>query len=399
MKKLLLFSILCAAMPGAFAQFTFVHMSDLHVSSAPAPNSDTNAQYFRCAIGEFATLNPKPEFVVVTGDISDIGNMQPEGMYPALAQYLFPPDLSNPLPGDYFIDAAKTIPVYFTPGNHEYWVSFDSIGLPVSGDTLFFYPGHISPDADYTIVNDLAVIVVLRSGHDTPYNYPPNPLLIQGTGISNEQIIWLREILSMHSTKRKIIALHHPPVNATGTNSDGTPFTEVHPIDTATNSIHSNRTTFLNICDSNHVDLVLCGHEHQNVVASRNGDTVGENWTGGTRYVQTAASFNRSYRIVSVDPGFVTVSRPMRSCSGTGVAELKNSPDLSFFPNPATGKITVECSEKATLEILTIDGQIVKSIPGAITLATLDLVNLPGGVYIIKAKTNRGVAFRKLIKP
>jgi 3',5'-cyclic AMP phosphodiesterase CpdA len=399
MKKLILLSaFFCAVALSASAQFTFVHMSDLHVSATPAPNSDTNAQYFRCAVAEFASLSPKPEFVVISGDISDIGNMQPEGMYPTFTQYLFPSSLSNPGAGDYYIDAAKTIPVYFTPGNHEYWTSFDSINLPISNDTLFFYPHYISPDADFAIVKDLAVIVVLRSGHDTPYTYPPNPLLTQGTGLSNEQISWLRVVLGMHSTKRKIIVMHHPPVNATGTNSDGTPFTEVHPIDTATNSLHNNRSTFLNICDSNHVDLILAGHEHQNVVASRKGDTVGENWTGGTRYVQTAASFNRSFRIISVDPAFITVSRPMRSCSGTGISELTNSINLSVFPNPATGKITVECSEKATLEISAINGQIIQSIPGAVTTATFDLGNITGGVYLLKARTTGGVAVRKFIK-
>ena len=187
-------------------------------------------------------------------------------------------------------------------------------------------------------------------------------------------------------------------MNAIGKNSDGTPFTgEV--LDTADNSILNNRTNFLNICDSNHVDVVLNGHEHQNVVANRKGDTVGENWPDGTRYVQTAAAFNRSYRIITVDPLFVTVSRPMRSCSAIyGMNEPGNTPEISVFPNPATDKLTIECNQKTSVEILTIEGQVVRTIHNAGTKTTIDLVNLPGGVYIIKAMTDKGITIKKFIK-
>ena len=213
-------------------------------------------------------------------------------MYPTITQHLFPPALQTPLWVITLIDSAKTIPIYFTPGNHEYWTGFDSIHVPISNDTLFYYPKYISPDTDYVINTDIAIIVVLRSGDDSPYGYPPNPAIIMGTGLSNSQCSWLRNILSSNSNKRKIIVMHHPPVNAAGTNSDGTPFNAL-PLDTATNSLLNNRTHFLNICDSNHVDVILAGHEHQNVVANRKGDTVSENWSDGTRYVQTAAAFNR----------------------------------------------------------------------------------------------------------
>ncbi|MCX6285191.1 MAG: metallophosphoesterase [Bacteroidetes bacterium] len=397
-KQILLLVVACITTLGSFAQFSFIHLSDMHVSTTPAANSDTNAQYFQCAIKEFARLNPKPSFVLVTGDISDIGNMQPLGMYPAITQHLFPPSLTNPAAGAYFIDSAKTIPIYFTPGNHEYWTGFDSIHIPISNDTLFYYPHYITPDTDYVIQTASAVIVCMRSGHDSPYGYPPNPELIMGTGLSNAQCSWLRNILRNNSSKRKIIAMHHPPVNAVGTNSDGSPYTASVIADTATNSLQNNRTNFLNICDSNHVDVLLAGHEHQNVVANRKGDTISEIRPNGTRYVQTAAAFNRSFRIITVDPAFVTVSPPMRSCLGTGVDEVNHFSDISVFPNPARDKLTIECHQKATLEILTVEGQIISRIQNAGSKTIIDLVNLQGGVYIIKAKTSQGITIRKFVK-
>ncbi len=395
--RILLLLTVCMATISSFAQFSFVHLSDMHVSNIPAADSDTNAQYFQCAIKEFANLIPKPSFVLVTGDISDIGNMQILGMYPTITQHLSPPSLTNPAVGAYFIDSAKTIPIYFTPGNHEYWTGFDSIHIPISNDTLFYYPEYITPDMDYVINTDIAVIAVLRSGHDSPYGYPPNPALIMGTGLSNEQIIWLRNVLVGNSSKRKIIVMHHPPVNAAGTNSDGTPFNAL-ALDTATNSLENNRTIFLNICDSNHVDAVLAGHEHQNVVANRRGDTINENWPNGPRYVQTAAAFNRSYRIISLDANFVTVSRPMRSCSTTGVNEINNSLNITVFPNPANEKLSIRCPQKSEIEILNIEGQILKRITAQDIQSTVDISNLIIGIYIIKVKTEEGITVKKFIK-
>jgi hypothetical protein len=250
---------------------------------------------------------------------------------------------------------------------------------------------------DYALISATAIIVVLRSGHDSPYGYPPDPAVIMGTGLSNEQCTWLRNILSSNSSKRKIIVMHHPPVNAAGTNSDGTPFTAL-TLDTATNSLQNNRTNFLNICDSNHVDVVLAGHEHQNVVANRKGDTINENWPNGTRYVQTAAAFNRSYRIITVDSAFVTVSTPMRSCLGTGVNEVNNSLNITVFPNPAKDKLTIGCTQKSEIEILNLEGQILKKLTSDGIHTTVDLANLSAGIYIIKVKTEEGITVKKFIK-
>ena len=79
-KQILLFATFCITTLSSFAQFSFIHISDMHVANYPCANSDTNGQYFNRALKEFANLSPKPAFVVATGDISDIGNHQPNGM-------------------------------------------------------------------------------------------------------------------------------------------------------------------------------------------------------------------------------------------------------------------------------------------------------------------------------
>ena len=82
----------------------------------------------------------------------------------------------------------------------------------------------------------------------------------------------------------------------------------------------------------------------------------------------------------------------------TGSPELKNSLTISVFPNPFKGKITIINPEKATIEILTIEGQILKTIKNDDLKTTIDLENLPFGIYIIKIFTSQGVMIKKIIK-
>ena len=71
---------------------------------------------------------------------------------------------------------------------------------------------------------------------------------------------------------------------------------------------------------------------------------------------------------------------------------------FSFYPNPSSESITIIMREKATIEILTIEGQIIKSINSDGLRIKIDLRNFPGGVYIIKAKTDKEIVTKTLIK-
>ncbi|HOY31032.1 MAG TPA: metallophosphoesterase [Bacteroidales bacterium] len=307
----------------AYSQsFTFVHISDMHISdgSGNIGNYDDDGEQFLCNARQFKLLNPKPAFIVVSGDVSNIGSKSPNGMYPALTQHLYPQGgITNPANGAYFIDQDQTIPIYFVSGNHEY---YESILLALDQtSTLTYYPARIAPDVDYTFTYNNAQLIFMRTGSDVSlWNSPED-----GAGITNSQCQWLRNVLNPAGgwpppDRRKIIIMHHPAANAAGTEVDGSPYTG-YISGPASNSFRYNRVNFLNICDSNNVDVTLSGHVHQCVVADRNGNVVPENWAGGTRYSQIANANEGSYRIITVDSNFVTLSPPMvvpSSLCGTG---------------------------------------------------------------------------------
>ncbi len=300
------------------AQFSFVQITDLHIADGKYNlyHHDNNGVMFQKVLNAVNGTIPKPAFVVATGDISNIGeggiSTGSEGMYEALTKHLFANRSLYPAPGDLFIDSARHVPIYFTPGNHDYYTRF----IPyVTTGTLAYYAKHISPDTDYCVVYKNAVILFVRSGHDAHRSLKEDKdwKKPECSGLSNSQCSWIRNTLKTYSDKRKIIVMHHPAVDVNGIKVDGTVNTIV--CDTADGSLCRNRTMFLNICDSNHVDVVLNGHSHQNVVCNRAGKVVDNNWALGTRYVQTAPGFLGCYRIITVDSGFVYVGIPQITSS------------------------------------------------------------------------------------
>ena len=83
----------------------------------------------------------------------------------------------------------------------------------------------------------------------------------------------------------------------------------------------------------------------------------------------------------------------------SSINEIKNNViNIVMFPNPATDYLTIVTPQKTTVEILNINGQIIKTIFTTNKQTTIDVRNLSSGVYIIKVRTEKGVAVKKFIK-
>jgi 3',5'-cyclic AMP phosphodiesterase CpdA len=375
------------------APFTFIHISDIHVSTVTSSvnTCDVNGVEAKCYLKTFNLLTPKPAFVLATGDISNIGNSSSVsgGMYTALTQYLYPSNLINPGVGALHIDSAQTIPFYFSPGNHDYYTTLLPPGTLTQLNTLPNYAKYIAPDSDYAVTTDISVILFVRSGSDISYFISLDP---KGSGLTDAQITWIRGVLAANSNKRKIIVMHHPTANATGTNCDASAHSAIG--DSATASIYVNRIEFLNICDSNHVDVVLAGHSHQNVVVNRAGDTIADNCdTCGTRFVQTGPAFTGCYRMITVDSSFVSVSSNMNGCStATSLKELDNDLDFSLYPNPSTGIYTFSIGQpyNSRVRVFNLLGECVHQQTSNLSTMQIDLQSQPDGMYFLQVTIEQG---------
>jgi lysozyme len=88
----------------------------------------------------------------------------------------------------------------------------------------------------------------------------------------------------------------------------------------------------------------------------------------------------------------------LMGCPVTAIEQNNFNDVLLIYPNPAQDELTIVTPQKSTLEILNIEGQIIKTINSTEKQTIIDLSDLSRGVYIIKAKTEKGIAVKKFIK-
>jgi len=82
-----------------------------------------------------------------------------------------------------------------------------------------------------------------------------------------------------------------------------------------------------------------------------------------------------------------------------GISELSpGSENNNIYPNPATDKLSIETMQKANIEIINIQGQLVKTLQTTEDKTSVDVSDLQAGMYIIKFNTAEGSVVRKFIK-
>jgi Icc protein len=155
------------------------HLTDLHVCAAGAPSNrvcESNVFATR-AFRSVAAMNPRPDAVIITGDLTESGMPAEYANLAALLREHLP------------------LPVYVIPGNHDRRDNFR--------EALAHLPG-VTADPVYVqyTVDDWPVRLVML---DTA---------VFGFGhgeLREEQLIWLDRVLGEAPGKPTMIGMHHPP--------------------------------------------------------------------------------------------------------------------------------------------------------------------------------------------
>jgi len=198
-------------------------ITDLHIKAPGAlayGRVDTAACLARC-VDRLNALDPRPDAVLVTGDLVDFGTVE---------EYRHLESLLEPL----------SIPVYLLIGNHDDRAAlrqvFDAPYLHESGDAEGF--------VQYTF--DVGDVRVIALDSQIPHASP-------GT-LCDARLAWLEAQLDGAGDRPVIVALHHPPF-ATGIG---------HMDDMALDATASAKLAALIAAHPN-VERVLCGHVHRPV--------------------------------------------------------------------------------------------------------------------------------------
>lgn len=195
-------------------------LSDLHVrrpGELAYRRVDTESYVRRC-VSDIASLDPRPDAIVITGDVVDRG---------AEEEYAHARTLLAPL----------AVPIYVIPGNHD-----DRSGLR----RAFAASAETQESSDF-VQYTASVGAVRLIALDT---------LLPGEGggrLCEARLAWLEEALARASPVPVVILMHHPPF-ATGIEyMDVVGLETAYPLEPIIRR-HPN------------VERILCGHVHRTIV-------------------------------------------------------------------------------------------------------------------------------------
>ncbi len=78
--------------------------------------------------------------------------------------------------------------------------------------------------------------------------------------------------------------------------------------------------------------------------------------------------------------------------------ENKLSNEITIFPNPATNLLYINCEEKATVEIINMQGQIVSAKTLTDKTNSINISNLSPGLYNLRIISKNEIVYRKIVK-
>jgi hypothetical protein len=82
-----------------------------------------------------------------------------------------------------------------------------------------------------------------------------------------------------------------------------------------------------------------------------------------------------------------------------GIEEKNNyEGNIYVYPNPAIINLNIETPQISIIEILNLQGQIIKTINTVEKETSIDISSFAKGMYFVKVKTERGIAVKKFIK-
>ena len=224
--------------------FYFIHITDTHVMHKIFDWKEVSKKRLRTLLDHICSFEEKPAFIVITGDLTEWGGSKVSGNLNchAFTSCFYKKNTSL------FADNEYSIPVYTTPGNHDYCYNRN----------LTNYLNYICPVERYSIQYQDVSLFFMNTGpnyYEELYNWFKN---IDGDGLYDDDIKWLESNLEKCNSSIKIVLMHHPAVNTRDTNG------------IMWNVIARNRESFITLCEHYDVDVVLAGHTHDEKIFDSN---------------------------------------------------------------------------------------------------------------------------------
>jgi predicted MPP superfamily phosphohydrolase len=222
----------------SFDDFYFVQLTDTHIRHKIIDFFEKTTNNLKTVVEKVISYENPPAFIVITGDLCEWAGSDPIGALNAQAFTSCFYEENDQL----YADQELSIPIYTTPGNHDYVITRD-----LNSYHTYIDKKHVEDEDRYIITyGDVSLFFM-----DTGPNYYSNPLIMfkwHGEGLFDDDIDWLDQELSNCVSNYKIVLMHHPAV---GSEQD---------------LFIRNRKAFVDLCEAYNVDVVLAGHTHNDQI-------------------------------------------------------------------------------------------------------------------------------------
>jgi len=211
-------------MPGAdlkgIQPVIIAQISDVHVRPAGLlyKNVADSSAMLTMAIAQLNVMQPRPDLVLISGDLVDQGDP---------AEYAALRDLLSML----------SLPYRVIPGNHD------------------------ERNALRSAFGDHAYLPALGPMHYAVEEYPVRIVALDSTvpgqhhgAVGEAGLAWLRRTLAADTSRQVMLMLHHPPI------ATGIPYLDIY-------GLHDAEALAAVVADFPNIERVLCGHVHRSMQA------------------------------------------------------------------------------------------------------------------------------------
>lgn len=108
---------------------------------------------------------------------------------------------------------------------------------------------------------------------------------------------------------------------------------------------------------------------------------------------------NTTIELVAESNGKETrATLPITVAVGTGMRNQTAGQPVTIYPNPTKERLVVNAPQGTEIQICDLNGRQVLSQIQSAAIATLDLSNLPAGIYLLRAESEAGIEMMRFVK-
>ena len=178
-----------------------------------------------------------------------------------------------------------------------------------------------------------------------------------------------------------------------------------------TNTIYTVTASYAGGCSNTSQSTVTLYPRPQTPVITQQEDSLISNAVNGNQWYYGSSSIpgaNTQYYIPAVSGNYYTIVTDSNGCVSdtsnkmniivTGLNDISGKRNIYIYPSPATNFLTIETFNKSRVDVINMEGQLMKCLTVNEGNTTIDVSLFPSGVYVVRMETGNEFVMKKFVK-